>query len=315
MLQNNHHITTRRVSLEDVDLEDRYFKISRNHIGDGLRSSIRDFGLLDPPVLIDRGGRYRIMFGFNRLDVLRELQILSADAIVVPGVDPEFFLNRALLKCARNESGPIGRLRALAILKELGLDGGRIQEIAVKGLRLPAECAGNNSFLETVMALPAPLREYLDRRDIQMRIIRDVVRLPDNAVPVLSRWLSFEPLRVNIFRSVVDMLADIHDRDGTVSFVENITPDGIRDRKEWEEYLHAVIFRVRYPEYDSMKKEAEEIARYFSSRGMVLDYPPYFEGDRVGLTVTVGKRDDPEAIRKKIDEADLAKLKRLLDLL
>lgn len=315
MLHNSHHNALKNISLEDVDLEDRYFKISRNGIGDELRSSIRDFGVLDPPVLIDGGGRYRVMFGFNRIDVLRGMGIQSVDALVVPGVDPEFFINRALLKCLRNEAGPVGRLRLLTIMSDLGTDGGRTREIAMKGLRVPAECAGDIPFLESVMALPGPVKDYLDRRDMQMRIIRDIVRLPGEAVAALSRWLSFEPMRVNIFRSVIDMLADIHDRDGDVRFVEGITPDGIRDRKEWEEYLHGSVFRARYPEYDSLKKEADEIARYFSSRGILLDYPRYFEGDRVGLTVTIGKRDDLESARKKINDADLSRLKRLLELL
>src|SRR4030042_3901215 len=94
------------IPLADIDLEDRYSKISRNHIDDAMRNSIRNFGVLDPPVVLERDGRYRVIFGFNRLDALADCGANEVDCMVTASVDAAFFLNRALLKCQRNESGP-----------------------------------------------------------------------------------------------------------------------------------------------------------------------------------------------------------------
>ncbi len=311
----NEKQTARLILLKDIDFNDRYYKISRNQIDDELRSSIREFGVLDPPVVIDRNGRYRIVFGFNRLEVLRESGALSVESVAMNGMDDGWYIGRALLKCLRNESGPVGRIRLHAIMKEMGVDPGRLGRMAKKCLRLPGEFTRDDVLAKLVEGLPEALRDYLDCRDINFRVIRDLARLPRAAHNALSTWIAYAPLRVNIFRFIVDMLADILVRDGDIGFVAGIHPDGSIDRKQWEEHLYGLIREARYPEYSAARKRADEVVRYFAARGISLDYPPYFEGDRLDLTVSLGKRDDPALVRKKIDEADLSKLKELLEML
>ena len=304
-----------RVSLRHIDRKDRYFKISRNHIGDELRSSVREFGVLDSPVLLEREGGYRVVFGFNRLGILNEMGIDSVEAKVAQEIDAEFFIARALLKCLRNESGPIGRIRIISILKDFGMDFDRLIHIGTRGLHVPDEFIRDGSLTGKVQELPVPVKDYLDNRDIQFRIIREVIRLPRTTVDVVSSWLAFAPLRVNIFKFIIEMLMDIQTRDGDTGFIEQIRPDESIDRKECDEYLYNRVREVRYPEYTVLKKDADEIARYFSARGMRLDVPPYFEGDRIDLTVSIGKRDEPESIRNRFQDTDWARLKKLLDLL
>ncbi|HPV41957.1 MAG TPA: ParB N-terminal domain-containing protein [Spirochaetota bacterium] len=313
MTDNNNQ--TKRILLKEIDFSDRYYKISRNRVDDQMRASIRDFGVLDPPAVIDRGGTFRVVFGFNRLDALRENGVESVEALVLPAMDAEWYVSRALLKCTRNEAGPMGRLRLHAILGELGVEAGRLDRIAKKCLRLPDEFTRDTVLAEQTGELPEPLKDYLDNRDIQFRIIRDLVNLPRTVHEAFSAWISYAPLRVNIFRFIVDMLCDIIVRDGDAGFVAGIRPDETIDRKEWEEHLFRLIRGARYPEYSSIKKRADEIAGYYAARGIILDYPPYFEGDRIGLTMSIGKRDDPSSVRKKINDVDLSKLKELLELL
>ncbi|HOT47144.1 MAG TPA: ParB/Srx family N-terminal domain-containing protein [Spirochaetota bacterium] len=315
MAGSDNNQQTQRILLDQIDFNDRYYKISRNRVDDELRSSIREFGVLDPPAVIDRGGAFQVVFGFNRLDAIREAGAESAEALVLPSMDAGWYTGRALLKCMRNEIGPMGRIRLHAILRELGIEAGRLDRIAKKCLRLPGEFTGGADLAAQASELPAPLKDYLDSRDMQFRIIRDLIRLPHAVHEALSAWTSYAPLRVNIFRFIVDMLSDIVARDGDAGFVAGIRPDETTDRKEWEEHLYGLIRGARYPEYSALKKRADDIAGYFAARGIILDYPPYFEGDRIALTVSIGKRDDPTLVKKKIDEADLTKLKELLDLL
>ncbi len=311
----NTHGKLKKISLAAIDFEDRYYRISRNRIDDTLRSSIREFGVLDPPLVIDGDGPYKLVFGFNRLRALREAGAETAEVMAVPAVDPEPYAGRVLLKCLRNEVGPIGRLRAHAILKGMAMDPGRLDRIAKQGLRLPDEFTRDNTLAEPVGELPAVLGDYLDCRDIQFRIIRDLARLPRAAQGALADWISYAPLRVNIFRFIVDMLTDMMTRDGNIDFVKGIRPDGSIDRKQWEDHLYRLIREARYPDYSSSRKRADDVVRYFAARGIGVDYPPYFEGDRIDVTVSLERKDDPASVRKRIDEADLSKLKDLLELL
>ncbi|HOD16772.1 MAG TPA: hypothetical protein PLA65_04020 [Spirochaetota bacterium] len=305
----------KRVPLTSIDGDDRYFKISRNIIRDELRSSIREFGVLDPPVVTPRGRSYRAVFGFNRLDVLRELGAEAADCLVAPDFGAGFFARGALLKCQRNEAGPIGRLRALAILRDLGVDDAHLELIASKGLHVSADFVRDGALLAAALDMPAVLRDYCDVRDIHLRIVRDLARMHPSDRALLSSWVEFAPLRVNIFRFIVEMLADIRDRDGGLDAVAGISPGEDRDRKTWEEELYGRVRAARYPEFSSLSQEADGIVSYFASRGLELTYPPYFEGDRVELTLRLGRRDDPESVGGLLSGVDWSRLRPLLDLL
>jgi len=305
----------KRIPLSSIDPGDSYFNISRNIVRDELKSSIREFGVLDPPVVTPHGGAYRAVFGFNRIAALRGLGAAHADCLVAPEVSAGFFARGALLKCQRGEAGPIGRLRALAVLKELGAGGERLELIAAKGLHVPAEFVRDAALLAAALGLPDALRDYCDLRDIQIRVVRDLARMPAPDAALLSSWLAFVPLRVNIFRFIVDMLADIRARDGGLGAVEGISPGAEQDRKSWEEDLYGRVRAARYPEYSSLARVADDIAGYFAARGINLAYPPYFEGDRLELTIRVGRRDDPAAIGGRLEEVDWARLRPLLDLL
>jgi hypothetical protein len=138
--------------------------------------------------------------------------------------------------------------------------------------------------------------------------------LPSDSA-LVSSWVEFAPLRVNIFRFIVEMLADIRERDGGLDAVAGICPGEDQDRKTWEEELYGRIRAARYPEFSSLSEEADGIVRYFASRGLGLTYPPYFEGDRVELTLRLGRRDDPESVGGLLSGVDWARLKPLLDLL
>ena len=306
----------KRVSLSSIDRDDRYYKISRNIIRDELRSSIREFGVLDPPVVTPRGASYRAVFGFNRLDVLRELGAESADCLVASDFGAGFFIRGVLLKCQRNEAGPIGRLRALAILRDLGVDDAHLELIASKGLHVPADFVRDGALLAAALDMPVVLRDYCDVRDIHLRIVRDLARMPFLPTARSSRhgW-SIAPLRVNIFRFIVEMLADIRERDGGLDAVAAIRPGEEQDRKTWEEELYGRIRAARYPEFSSISREVDDMVSYFASRGLELNYPPYFEGDRVELTLRLGRRDDPESVGGSLSNVDWVRLKPLLDLL
>lgn len=304
-----------RVPFEQIDWDDRYFKISRDRVDEGLRQSIRDFGVLDPPVAVREGGRYRVMFGFNRLDALRELGAGSAGMLIAPAADVKIFCERALVKCFRNETGPIGRVRALVILKDLGAGSDQLKRVAKQGMRVPEEFAAGGALSSAVTGLPGPVKEYCDYRDINFRTIRDLVRLPGVAVEAIASWLAFAPLRVNIFRFIVDMLSDIQTRDGSLAFVEGIRPGESDDRKKWDERLYEAVRGQRYPEYAGMQKKADAVAAFYAARGIRVEYPPYFEGDALDVTVRLHKHDDPESVRRRIEDADLSKLKELLELL
>jgi hypothetical protein len=305
-----------QVLLNDINFDDRYFRISRDYIDQGLMASIRNFGVLDPPVVMQVSGKFRVVFGFNRLRILGNLGHEAVPAVILDRIEPEWYIKQVILKCQRNECGPVGRLKILVLLKDaFSVDSDRMAVIGEHGLHIPEDFIVNGSFLNSVMNLPDSVKRYIDCKDIQYKIIRRLADLPRYAIDSVAGWLDAGMLRVNIFKSIVDMIADICARDGNLSRIDIIQPDASADLKRWDDYLFERIYRARYPAYTSLKTKADDIVQHYSSRGIRIDYPPYFEGDSLKLTVTLQKRDNPDMIMKKMNAIDTAKLKELLDLL
>jgi hypothetical protein len=300
----------------DIDLDDRYFKIGRDTINEDLRASIRNFGVLDPPSLIRKSDRFQVVFGFNRLGILKELGQTTAQANVLESMNTEWYVRSALLQCHRNETGPLGRLRTLYLLKhsfELGAD--RIMNLARNGLRLPDYFLQGDTLLSSVMELPRNLRRYIDDTNVTYRVIRDLAGMHEGGIRLISKWMDYSPIRVNIFKSIVEMLSEINARDGGLGVVEHVAPEGESSGTRWDERLAGLIYRARYPEYSSLKRRADEIVRRYSAAGIQVRYPSYFEGDRIDLTFSLKKQDDPATVKKKLEAMDTVGLRELLDLL
>ncbi len=304
------------MQLSEIDFDDRYYLISRARTGQDFLSSIKDFGVLDPPVVTPAGKKYRVVFGFNRLRALKTLGHADTPVLLMEHVDPEWYVGRALLKCERNECGPIGRLRILIILKEaFSLESRMIERIGERGLRVPVYFVQNKSLLLSAMELPETVKDYIDGKDIQYRTIRALIDLPASAIDRITEWLEAGQIRVNIFKNIVEMLTDICARDGDIGLIDDGPPDNSEAPKRWDEHLLGRVFSVRYPAYSGLKAKADDIVKGFSSRGIKVGYPAYFEGDTLELAVSVRKGEDPAKVREKISSLDLSALKELLDML
>jgi hypothetical protein len=302
--------------IDEINFDDRYFKISREHIDESLRLSIMKFGVLDPPVVIQTPSKFKIVFGFNRLSIMQELGFDMTPAVILPGIDAEWYMNSVLLKCHRNECGPVGRLKILNILKDMfSIDAERIAHAAASGLHIPEYFIQDDPLRQAALGLPDTLKSYIDHNNIQHKFIRDLLRLPPPAIAAVCRWLDFATIRVNIFKGLIDMIADIYVRDGTAAALETVTPDESGDRARWDEYLFNRVFRLRYPDYSSRKMKADDIVSRYSSRGIRIDYPAFFEGDTLNCTVSIRKGEEPQMLQKKINEMDMEGLRELLELL
>jgi hypothetical protein len=305
-----------QIPIDEIDLNERSLKISRNRIDDGFRASIREFGILDPPAVIGEKSPYRAVFGHNRLVVLAELGGSHAICERRPGLDEEWYPGKAILKCARDEAGPAGRLRILRIAREmLHFDRAPLLDFATRGLRVPAAYAADNSLLDKVLGLPAVLLDYLDYRDVPFRLIRELARLTDASIARLSEWIAVSPLGLNIFRALVEMLADIEEGGGAAGLPAVPAPAGVGDRAGWEEGLRDAVFTLRYPGLSAARRKADDVVRYCAARGVTVEYPPYFEGDAITIRLALRKGEEPESLRGRFNGIDLERLREILDLL
>lgn len=304
----------RPVSLAGIDIQNTTYRVSRRRPLEGLLKSIERFGLLESPVLLREGGRFVPLFGHNRLAALARAGIGTFDAAVVDAIDPAAYRACAVLKCGRNEAGPIGRIRMAEILRMLGLGEDELALTVRHGLEIPADFSSAET-AALVMRLPDRLRDYIDLRDVGFKVIKALLGLPAGAHEFLAGRIVDAGIRVNVFRDIVEMMSDILRRDGSLTAVFALPAPGSGDRRRDEQLLHDAIYSIRYPAYSDLKDKAGRIAAEIERGGCSVGIPPYFEGGDVSLTLRFGRGDNEDSIRGKLAGIDARRIEKLVGLL
>ncbi len=317
--------TVATVDLGDVDLEDDSFKLSRNKIDEQLKRSVREWGLLDLPVLLRRSVSksspddhgfeypYQIIFGHNRLRILRELHGDSTAAYTVDRIVPERYVRYAFLKGLRGEIGPVGKVKLLTILRDFLHIDADVITLLCRNLQIPEFISRDERGIHTMSNFPALLRDYLDSRNIGFRVIKDLLRLESDGIHILCSWIEHVNFRVNYFKELVDCMADIRIRDGDLTRLRSLAIPEEKGKRE--EDLFEEVFRIRYPEYSEQRDAARTIIRSLERRGVEVDFPRYFEDDRIVVKIPVMKREGSPKIVERFEGIDLQEIDQLLSLL
>jgi len=306
---------TSRIPLKQINYNDNSYEIGRRVSDDRLLVSIRRHGMLRLPVVLGGSDGYAILEGFNRLRAAAELGWESAECLVAASPDPERFLAHALEKEYRRDIGPVGKVRLAGILEELfRTDPSRCRRICITGFAVPEQVLDDPKLRKFVMEMPAPLADYCDAKDINYRVMGKLRALPAGALTRLARWVSQDRMRVNLFRSIVDMLDDICRRDGDAGFLDGID-EAPAEGEVQDSHIHERVFEVRYPEYAGIKKKAERIVAEYSMPGISIEVPRNIEGPVLRIRLDLDSRDGLEGSLKKLrmlDEKFLAALMGLL---
>lgn len=306
---------TTRITIKEIVFSDETYRIGREPADDRLCVSLRRFGMLRPPVLLEGARGYTIVSGFYRLTAVAGLGWEALDCIPVRSVDPEWFLARALEKEYRREIGPVGKLRLAGVLDTLfSSEQARLKDMCVRGFGIPEQVLGDMPFRQCVLGLPGPLRDYCDAKDIGYRVLAKLVSLPAGVLSNMSLWVSNSRMKVNLFRAIVDMLDDIIRRDGDAGFLAGID-GGPGDEAARDAYIHDRIFEARYPEYSAMKDRAGRITGEYSASGISVTLPRGMDGPVIRVSIDLDTRDGVGGAMKKVRLLDEKRIGELLGII
>jgi len=306
-----------KILISDIDQNDLYYKISRNFIDEKLIKSIKDFGILEPVVLKKENNTLKVIFGHNRISALKLSGLDSVEAFILDKLDEREYVNHVLFESYLNRIGPAGKIRVFRILDEKFNSEVELKlEIAKKSFNIPSEFISNALTVDGFGRIPDGLKDYIDQKDLNFRLILSLLQLPVEAVACIDKWIKLTGgLRVNIFKSVVEMLTDIYKRDNTLEQVIALDPDGIDEKKRREDYIHSRLSEIRYPQYTDIKARADKYLKEYSSKGIRIDFPAYFEGNTIDIRITAGKNETYDKITNKLNFISEKRLKQLFELL
>lgn len=298
------------IRVKDILLDDR-FRISKNFRNTELVASIKSSGMLEKPFLIKTDNYYYPLTCHNRIRIISEIDKDEIEAYILHSPVFEVFISYFQLKIYRNECGPVGKIKAVSILRnEFGIDGSELADLARKTLKIPHDIFSEEKNLNCIMQLPAALKDYIDAKDIPFRLIKDIISFDEVIITELNRWVEKVQIRLNIFKMLVDFLFDIRKRDGGLKIIEDEALLKMDDKA-----LYDYVFSVRYPEYSQKKIEADKLISMLTGKGVSVEFPEFFEKDYISLRFTINRREPGSKINELVSGVDCKKIDALLGLL
>ncbi len=271
------------------------------------------------PVLIQKNNRFIILSGHNRLSVANALGNNRQLCRILETFDPMFFSQLAIKKLYHNEIGPIGKIRFYQILKpyesDLTIQNSNLFDFAVKELGIPAHFLSSDELITRISSFPPLLIEYLEMKDPGFKTMRDLVHLSDATVAIVSSWIECVPMRVNIFRQIVELLYDIERKGSECNRLHNILIPKEGDPRQNEALLLQSLMAIRYPDFLKRKSEADALMMTLQKNGVQTKFPQFFEGDELSFIINIRKKEGSHSFFKKIDKIDKNTVEKLLELL
>jgi len=281
------------VALDAIDDKDDFYRMSYAFDPGPLRASISNSGLLYPVILQEAGGGApRIVRGFRRCGVCRELGLKTVPALFAAG-EPEVLFQAVLLENLSH--------RAFNTV-EVSLALNRLRQW-LSEKKLVTESLPRMGLDPSRKLLDAYLAVSGMEEEIRQALARERLNIGD--VPALLKWPG--PERMHVFRLLRDLkmgtnlrreitlnLFEIQQRDGTPPSVflagEEVSgaagnPHLSVPQKAQE--VRGIVRRTRYPVLTRLEEAfSGNVKALKLPPNISIQHPPFFEGAEYRCTFT-----------------------------
>ncbi len=278
-----------RLPIHQIDLRDETFSVNFLPDLQRLRRSIQTIGLIQPVLLKQERGGYRIVSGFRRLWVCQELgkdEVLAMVFEEGEKNDKELFLLSLQENLTTRSFNMVEK--AMVLQKLISFFHLEPSEIIKTYLPLMS-LEPNEKILNTFLALSEmeeEVKKYILKEEVSRSNIRLLARIDSKDRLSLIPFLSRLKLGENRLREVLSLLLEISKRDG--KNIENILhrPDLQATVAQEElttaqrtERVKQILLHLRHPRLSQQEEEFEKrIKSLLLPEGISIHHPPFFEG-------------------------------------
>ncbi len=279
------------VELDAIHSDDHFFRITTAKSADDLIQSIRDIGLINPPVLIKHESAYIIVSGFRRIEAISILGEKKVTAQVAESQKHSLFCAKIAISdnSFQRPLNLIEQARALQILS-IFYDSSNDLVSAAKALSLP----GNISIIEKlkrISKLDKEIKEYILADTLSLSTALLLENSKENHRIYIARLLNDLKLSLNKQREMVTMLSEISNRDGIdvpeileeKSFTEIMSNQDL-DRNQKANKIRMLLKKRRFPEITAAESAFSAcIKKLDLNHSTKLIPPKFFEGSTYTL--------------------------------
>ena len=297
------------VPIDRIDTSDRTFKITTTIDKTDLTPSIRSVGVLQPPVLIEKGERWCIVCGFRRISASKALKMKEIPAFVLNG--------RSLTQCVRiaisdnacqRSLNVVEQARSFALINRIETHPEARAKIAVTS-GLPASQAAMERILP-VADMPASLQAGLLSGNIALPVALQIDRLNNADAKALGNLLGQISTGLNIQRELLDTILDISKRDrATVAdLIGNEKIQAILNNEEISvpqrvQRLRLLLKKLRYPSLRQAEEAFDQMLKSLKLNSRLQLQPPrFFEGKNYRASFSFDSREQLRMLQAELDK-------------
>jgi ParB family transcriptional regulator, chromosome partitioning protein len=298
------------VSLDQIETDDRTFKISTNENETDLALSISAIGLLQPPILLKQEFGYIVVCGFRRIAACAALAMACIPARILRS-------DFSKITCAQIAISDNSRQRPLNIVEQSRAynlvrrfaEGSSAWCDIVESTGLAVSQTAMDRIIP-VADMPVAMQDALLEGSIALPVALHINQLnPDDASAfcVFFRTLT---TGLNVQRELVELISEISIRDG-ISIVRLMEQDDIsailanRDFSAPQKVreLRLMLKAKRYPELSRAEALYAQKLKSLKLDPRVQLHPPrFFEGNTYRLSLTVDSRRQLKSLKTELEK-------------
>jgi ParB/RepB/Spo0J family partition protein len=295
-----------RVSVASIDYSDRTFCVTYPILDDRLTASIKQFGILSPPIVLGPAP-YRVVTGFRRLEAARYLGISEVPCFV------ETMDQRTALLLAINDNilrplNVVEKAFSVAKITNAGLENDQFEAI-MKSIGVPS----NEKMIRLFSALAQSdeaLKAFAAKHNLGTHEVAMLLALPSEERSQLLATLAGIHLTSSLVREIVELARLLFIKEGGIPF-EDL--EGLTNGDE----LKAAFKRKAYPLLTQMEKRLKAIKdemRLPPRIGIAAD--PYFEKSNIDIRITARNEGEvQESIKRLQLVTDDGQIRSIFDLI
>lgn len=310
------------VELDAIHSDNHFFRITTAKSADDLSQSIRDIGLINPPVLIRHGSAYIIVSGFRRIKAVSILGEKTVTARIVESQQHSLCCAKIAISdnSFQRPLNLIEQARAIQILSTFYNSSDDLAS-AAKELSLP----GNISIIEKlkrVSKLDEEIKEYILADTLSFSTALLLEDSNETHRIAIARVLNDLKLSLNKQREMVTLLHEISHRDRInvpeileeKSFKEIMAHQDL-DRNQKADKIRMLLKKRRFPAITNAESDFSAcIKKLDLDHSTKLIPPKFFEGSAYTLSFLFNSHEELENCRLKLQKIiQHPEIKKILD--
>lgn len=288
------NLRTRRIHLKDIDRKDNTFLLSYGYDLNPLKQSIKQVGLLNPPILRKRpDATYQIICGYKRIRVLRKLGVSSTTCNIVPSdtSDKESLLLSLYDNISHRVFNPIEKSMVIARLQNYYPEEKIVHDF-LPLLKLQPHSTQLKAF-KPLCKLEKQIKEAILGGKISEYSATQLSQMDRTNRKALAKLLIVLRLSVSKQAEILEYVSEIVMRENlltekviSTSEVKSILASEKLTHPQKGEAIRKFLRKRRYPQLTEKEREFTcNLKKLKLHPHIHLKPPPFFEGNHYHLSL------------------------------